>query len=199
MRTLLEKIQQVEELFNELETEIDSFKNLSKIKCLSGCFKCCINPEIEATVLEFLPFALYIVQAGREEEWLAKIDANSESDICAILDESLGEKIGGGCSEYKYRGLICRLFGYSASFNKYGSPVYVTCKTIKTEFKTEYETVDREIKNEMQIPVMKNYYFKLYAIDINLSSKFYPINDAIRRAIGIVSNFMYFESLEKDQ
>ena len=69
---LLEKIKAVEEEFQNLDREISSFQSWSGLGCKVGCGKCCFKPDIEATVLEFLPFAQYLHEQDKAFEWLEK-------------------------------------------------------------------------------------------------------------------------------
>ena len=183
---LEEKISSVRSLFEELDAEIASFQSWSTLHCKPGCGKCCFKPDIEATILEFLPFADYLYQKGEALAWHEKLGTQNDS-LCLILNP---QQSGSGlCSEYPHRGLICRLFGYSARTNKYNKAELVTCQIIKTEQAGEYERAVVEIDRGMKVPVMNQYYMKLHAIDSVLTRDFYPINIAIKKAIETVLHY----------
>ena len=153
--------------------------------CLAGCGRCCFKSDIEATVLEFLPFAHMLYHAGKTSEWLTRLaDAGTQ---CLILNPA--QSGTGLCSEYTYRGLICRLFGYSARTTKYGRHELVTCSTIKTSQTRAYELAQKEIEEGGSVPVMSDYYMRLRSVDPDLGKDFYPINEAIRRAIETVLHY----------
>jgi uncharacterized protein len=182
--TLEEKVNAIVEVYNALDREITKFQTHSTLHCKFGCGKCCFKPDIEATVLEFLPFAAYLHQQGLAFDWLDKLKANPSS-VCLILNPT--QSGAGLCSEYTHRGLICRLFGFSARTNKYGKRELVTCEIIKTEQKDRYEEAVSEIENnQLEVPLMHSYYLQLTAIDLELTRDFYPINQAIKRAIETV-------------
>ncbi len=184
---LLEKVKAVERVFDKLDGEIATFQSMSGLHCGWGCGKCCFKPDIEATILEFLPFALHLYGQHQAEEWLEKLKDDSSS-LCLILNPTQGG--AGMCSEYKHRGLICRLFGYSARINKYGTKELITCQIIKTDQRENYEAAGRKISGgEQPVPVMSNYYMQLHAIDENLGREFFPINEAIRRAIEVILHY----------
>lgn len=183
---LPEKVIAVEKLFGELDQEIAKFQSRSGLYCNAGCGKCCFKPDIEATVLEFLPFALAQYRQGNAEEWLGKL-GEMDSSICSILNPL--QSGAGLCSQYAHRGLICRLFGYSARTNKYGKNELITCQIIKTEQSSAYESIEKKIEAGEPVPVMSNYYMQLYAIDPDLSRDFFPINEAIKRATEIVLHY----------
>lgn len=184
--SLEEKVQAVEEVLARLDQDISSFQSASTLHCKFNCGKCCFKADIEATALEFLPFAHYLHQNDLAYEWYDKLSA-SDAEICHILNPTA---TGAGlCSEYKYRGLICRLFGYSARVNKYGEKELVTCQIIKTEQKDAFERTEQLIREGENIPVMSQYYMQLHSIDPDLAREFYPINKAIKRAVEIVLSY----------
>ena len=77
--TLPEKVKAVERVFEELDTEIALFQSTTSLHCNWGCGKCCFKPDIEATILEFLPFALYLYQQHRALDWLKFTTAGRSS------------------------------------------------------------------------------------------------------------------------
>lgn len=190
---LPEKILAVEEAFDRLDREIAGFQSRSTLHCKMGCGKCCLKPDIEATVLEFLPFAHHLFRQRKAQDWLLQFK-DDDSSVCHILNPTQGGV--GLCSEYKHRGLICRLFGYSARTNKYGKNELVTCQIIKTEQADAYQSVEKKIALGEEVPVMSQYYMQLHAIDQDLARDFFPINEAIRRAIETVTQYYSYREME---
>jgi uncharacterized protein len=188
---LLEKIKAVEAEFQNLDREISSFQSWSGLGCKAGCGKCCFKADIEATVLEFLPFALHLHQQDQAFEWLEKIKI-TDSTICSILNPLQGGV--GMCSQYPHRGLICRLFGFSARTNKYGKKELVTCQIIKEEMASDFQKAVEKIDAGSQIPVMSHFYMRLHAIDFELTREFFPINEAIKRAIEVILHYHAYRS-----
>lgn len=183
---LPEKVVAVEQVFTKLDREIAHFQSWSGLHCKRGCGKCCFKADIEATILEFLPFALHLYKNNHAEQWLEKIE-QSDSSVCLILNPT--QSGAGLCSEYTHRGLICRLFGYSARTNKYDKKELVTCQLIKTEQRENFDKAEIEIANRAHVPVMSHYYMQLHSIDFELTKDFYPINTAIKRAIEVVLSY----------
>lgn len=190
--SLIEKVRAVEGMFHDLDEAIAGFQSRSTLRCQFGCGKCCFKADIEATVLEFLPFAQHLYQQGFADEWLEKLKA-SDQEVCLILNPT---QAGTGlCTEYVHRGLICRLFGYSARTNKYGARELVTCQVIKTEQREAYEEAQEKVRNNAEsVPVMNEYYMQLHSIDPELARDFYPINQAIRKAIETVLHYYAYRS-----
>ncbi|MEO5980068.1 MAG: YkgJ family cysteine cluster protein [Chryseolinea sp.] len=184
---MLEKVKAVEEVFEVLDKEIADFQSSSGLHCGFGCGKCCFKPEIEATILEFLPFAHHLYSNDQAFEWLERLKQNDESSLCLILNPA--QNGAGLCSEYKHRGLICRLFGYSARTNKYGKKELVTCAIIKSDLAAQYEVAVEKIDAGGDVPVMNQFYMRLHAIDPDLAREYFPINEAIKRAIEVILHY----------
>jgi Fe-S-cluster containining protein len=183
--------EQVTALFDELDGRISRFQSATTLHCGFGCGKCCFKPDIEATVLEFLPFAMQMYKNGVAHAWYERLQ-NSTDVLCLLLNPA--SQSTGLCTEYKHRGLICRLFGYSARTNKHGEKELVTCAIIKTEQSGAFAEAERKLAAGLDVPVMSAYYMQLTAIDPDLSRDFYPINVAIRKAIETVLHYYAYRS-----
>lgn len=168
-----------------------TFQDSSSLACKIGCGKCCTKADIEATVLEFIPFAFHLYENDKALEWLENLNDNP-GDTCVVLEPA---KTGIGlCSQYAYRGLICRLFGFTARTDKYGQRELVTCQVIKSEQPDAYAESVQKIRNGGPVPVMNQYYMRLHAIDADLGRDFYPINEAIRRAVETVLHYYAYRN-----
>lgn len=184
-----QKVLQVEELFNRLENEITAFKAKTNLNCLTGCSKCCANPDIDASPLEFLPWAFQLFLEVKAEAVLLELN-NSKSGSCLIYRPlALLEQYNGGCSNYRYRGLICRLFGYAASRDKYGKLRLATCKIIKEAQQKNYNNTQEAISKGLYVPIFTDYYMQLSQIDYSLATTMLPINKALKMALEEVLHY----------
>jgi Fe-S-cluster containining protein len=188
---LEEKVRAVEEVFDKLDLHIAEFQQWSGLGCKWGCGKCCFKSDIEATVLEFLPFAYYLYHNGFAYQWLEKLSSSADP-ICMILNPL--QNGAGMCSEYKHRGLICRLFGFSARTNKYGARELVTCQIIKTDQAEKYSEAGAKVADGHDVPVMNQYYMQLHSIDFQMAQEFFPINEAIKRAVEAILHYYAYRS-----
>ena len=180
----------MEEAFSLLSQEMSSFQGWTGLGCKAGCGKCCTKADIEATVLEFLPFAHHIFLQGQAEGWLDKLKAHPGS-ICLLLGPTA---LGMGCSQYPHRGLICRLFGFSARLNKYSVKEFITCQTIKSELADKYTATVENIAGGAVVPMIGHHYMRLHGIDADLARDFYPVNEAIKRAIETVLHYYAYRN-----
>ena len=194
MKSLPEKVTAVKRVYARLDKEIDTLQQSSGIHCLSGCGECCKKPDIECTPLEFLPLALELFDEGRAEQAWEELQNNSQS-LCYVFRPHI-TNFGGMCNAYPNRGLICRLFGFTARTNKEGQRELVTCKFIKEQQAEDYDQLVADLKAGKKIPVMSEYYTRLTSIDPTLA-EFYPINKAIQKALEIVMHYYAYRRRKK--
>jgi uncharacterized protein len=183
------KVRDVEKLFDRLENEINHFESQTQLHCLSGCGKCCTTPNIDASPLEFLPWAFYLFLNGKAEAMLVELN-NSSGSICHLYRPLIVlESNNGSCSNYRYRGLICRLFGFAASRDKFGELRLATCKIIKEKQLENYNDAVETISKGLYVPIFTDYYMNLAQIDFMLGTTILPINKALKIAIEEVLQY----------
>jgi uncharacterized protein len=183
------KVRLVEELFNKLEKEIASFQSQTNLQCLSGCGKCCTKPDIDASPLEFFPWAFHLYLNGEAESMLATLNSKTITNCHLYLPLTLIDRNNGSCSNYKYRGLICRLFGYAASRDKYGELRLATCKIIKENQEENYNNTEEAIDKGLYVPIFTDYYMNLTQVDFRLGTTILPINQALKLAIEEILHY----------
>ena len=178
------KVNLVIESFKELDSKINNFKNETGLKCKLACGECCLYPRIHATILEFIPYAHKMIVQGKAFELLEELKKKElGSSTCIIYRASRQISSHGHCSEYENRGLICRLFGFSANLQKNGIPGMITCSIIKSNHPDFLKNPETILAYSENLPIASEYYFKLQSIDLSLSLRTFPINIAIRKAL----------------
>ena len=187
--SLYRKVRAVERVFESLERDVATFQTSTGMKCVSGCGLCCKKPDIAATTLEFLPLAYHLYREGKAYQWFEELTSEDSLPICKAFRPFLNTEDKGFCGHYKYRGLVCRLFGFAAMLDKEGIPRLITCKTIKSELPELYSSALLHVAEQKPVPIMRNYYFRLSAIDSDLGRNLLPINKAIIEALKIVLSY----------
>jgi uncharacterized protein len=189
---LREKSVEVRRIFNELDQDIKSFMEVSQLSCVSGCGKCCSNPKVSATVMEFIPLAFDLYDKGKAEAALDLLESKTAEDWCIIYKNFSEDGSKGFCSDYHNRGMICRLFSSSYRSNKHGQKEIITCKIIKSEKQPLFEDAAKAINEGLGIPSSSGYYAQLFNIDHGLSTDQMPINQAIQKAIEKVLTYQFY-------
>jgi len=189
--SIVRKVKAVERLFLNLEKEIGVVKNNTGLHCASNCVACCTKKDLKATALEFYPLALHLYKTGQAEDFLTYLQNYEDDGICPMLNQFQTENKSIGCSHYEYRGLICRLFGYSSVKNRLGEHVLSTCKTIKSNYPAEYRKAD-ELARKNKVPAGSDYFSRLQFIDYNQAYLYYPVKDAIRIAVETIVTYYHY-------
>lgn len=197
--SLEKRVEEVEALYQKLELEVSAFQTKSQLSCLAGCGKCCTNPEIDTSPLEFLPYALHLFLNGKAQETLTNLNNNPATHCSLYKAHSALDPSKGSCSDYKYRALICRLFGYGANKNKYNQLQLVTCKIIKEKQKDTFEKTNQDINNGLEVPIFTDYYMNLSQIDFKLGNIILPINKALAYALEEVLQYYAYRDLPNDR
>ena len=174
---LKQKIIAVNRILRQADDHVAKFQSQLKLTCVPQCSLCCKKANIETTALEFLPAAYNLLLSGQYNTILDSIEKKSDS-ICIFYHSLSTERC---CTYYRYRGLLCRLFGFSKKTEKTGTYSFVTCKSISQTHPIY------EIKNKLRYaPEMPDYYLKLYGIDPDMTVQYFPINESIKKALEII-------------
>jgi len=189
---VLGKVRAIERLFKTLENEIQKLQLQTGIHCVENCIKCCTTPRIEATALEFYPLAYHLYKTGQAENFLAKIEQINSPSVCPALNNLTLDGTRPGCSHYAYRGLICRLFTYNYSTDKYGLRRISACKTIRLNQARQLDMANEILLNKPLGPKASDYYSQLQSIDFHEAHMLYPIGEAIKTAVEKILNDAYY-------
>ncbi|PTN08802.1 putative zinc- or iron-chelating protein [Mangrovibacterium marinum] len=179
------KVQRVQKVLKNAALHAEKFSHKSGLTCVANCHHCCLKTDISASPLEFLPLAYHLYKTGKAELFYDQLEKLPANTLC-INFSPLGA--AGACSEYAYRGLICRLFGYATNHDKQGHNRLVSCKTIKQSPTAALLPP----KLLAKAPVMADYYMQLAAIDFKLGNEAMPINQAIKRALELVMTYYMY-------
>ncbi len=187
MSYLIKTAKKVEKVFSELDKQIAAFQNKSGLHCAATCNQCCMKEDLETSVLEFLPLAVYLYENNLHEQFLDELAKGH--DYCVCLSQLKVEGKVTGCTQYQHRGLICRLFGFSGLTGKTGEKKIYTCKVIKTWQKEEYESALARINTKLKIPMASDFQMKMDQIDPTMANDFNRINISIEKAISKVAYY----------
>jgi len=188
------KVYDIELLFDKLEIELATFTIATHLFCNAGCGKCCTNPTMEASPLEFLPWAFHLFKIGEAENTLDNL-AKHTNPICFNYSPTSDTNLHiGNCSTYKYRGLVCRLFGYGATKDKFAQLRIATCSIIKEQQTENYKAANEAINNGLNVPIFTDYYMNLSQIDFRLGNIYVHINKALQMALEEVLQYYAYRN-----
>lgn len=177
----------LQELYAEMSATFSDYQKSSGLNCLASCGRCCTNPDIEASVLEMIPFALKVHDEGTMESWLHEFETNSQ-DSCLLLKTS-DQGATAKCVSYNERPSICRMFGVGGILNKYQEKTLSLCKFIREEHpEPGFETIQKA-------PVIADWSHKMGALDPELLKNKRPINEAMHEALKKVAFYAQYQDL----
>ena len=182
------------EVYGDLERQIADFKERAGIDCLRKCQTCCSTAKyVEASIFEMLPLSLHFWREGRAEVILEKLDGVHPEDLCISLNLHPTEEVPEGCMNYYFRPLICRLFGFSATVDKYGKPLIAICKPLKDQHTGIADRINERIRETLPVPLMPDFARRIAFIDPLLGQEKYPINIALWEALELVGQKIHLK------
>ena len=103
MQRLRELSRRVEAVYGEIATTFSAYQQQRGLHCRTGCGECCLQPTIEATVLEMLPLALHLFDQGKAEQTLTQLEELTEPQGCFFYQKLSFDSKQGQCTVYQHR------------------------------------------------------------------------------------------------
>lgn len=181
-------LEELFEIYRELDLQIEAFKRATGLECLPGCGRCCEVSfhQVEASVFEMLPLAIHLWDTGRAEKILKVLEGPEKIDRCVLYDPQGFPSRKGHCSAYPHRALFCRLFGFSAVEDKYGRIQVALCTILKNHRPGLAEEIQRMINEGLNPPLYRKYADRIILAHSPHVLPLLPINEAIRKALALV-------------
>lgn len=176
----------LQKVYEDMSETFGAYQKSTGLNCLASCGRCCTNPEIEASVLEMIPFALKAHDDGTLDQWLDRLETSQQSHCLFLIPN--GETGQGYCSSYNERPSVCRMFGVAGTYDKHRNIKLSICKHIKEAHSTD-------VQIDESIPLIPLWSAKLAALDPNLITKKIPINLAMKEALQKVALYAQYQSL----
>jgi Fe-S-cluster containining protein len=176
-------IERVEEIYRQIDRETGFFSAASGIRCLEGCGICCRSEKVEASVLEMLPLARSLFYDGPIEAWIEPILNASPQGPCLFFQADARVTTQGRCGRYRWRPLVCRMYGYAARNDKHGKPIFSPCRIIKSLFPDAAAMAAIAVGEKLPIPRFSDFHLRAAAVEPNLGNPPLPINRALQLAV----------------
>lgn len=151
--------------------------------CPSCCDHCCRSEKVMAAVLEMLPVARELFRSGTPASQMDRICQSEDWRLCVLHAADGTGTTGGGCSAYRWRPIVCRLFGFAAIKNKYGRTEFAACSVLKARSPATTTVVTAAIDLGLTVPTFTAARLMVSLVDPALGNPPLPINRALRLAI----------------
>lgn len=168
---------QVMELYGRADGAVEGYRLSSGLDCPQGCVHCCSSEKVEATVLELIPMACHLFRTNRAELLLKRLENEDSPAACILFRPDLAGSLGGGCSEYPHRALVCRLFGFAGNTDRNGVPRLAFCRIMKPLFPPPQGDLLRGL------PIFQDYGLAATAMHPSLGGPRLFINLALKEAL----------------
>lgn len=198
MQRLRELSRRVEAVYGEIATTFSAYQQQRGLNCRSGCGECCLQPTIEATVLEMLPLALHLFDQGKAEQTLTQLEELTEPQGCFFYQKLSFDGKQGQCSVYQQRPAICRLFGAAGYRDKLGKTSLSVCKVIKADHALAYQDTLIALESDPP-PMMIMAKEQVNELDYELGKQHLPINAALQQALEKVLFKAWYSGMNDDQ
>jgi Fe-S-cluster containining protein len=180
----------VKKIYEEMSSTFSEYQTSTGWNCLPSCGRCCLNPEVEASLYEMLPMALSIFEEGSLEEWIEKLSSTSQESCLVYVPGKNPNQ--GQCGRYKDRPSLCRMFAVSGFKNKNQDITLSICSSIKEEYQIQQDQIQ---KVSPQAPLMIEWSYKLASLDQRLIQDKMPINQALLEALEKVALYATYQEL----
>jgi Fe-S-cluster containining protein len=172
---------QVLEVYRVLDVAVAEFAARTGLACPQGCGHCCHSEQVEATVLECIPLAFELFRTLQAELILKRLERDTDEHRCVLYRQDFTQAGLWGCSQYRHRAVVCRLFGFAGNRDRDGIPRLAMCHVMKQSI-VPNEAVPAEYE-DVPMPLFSEAGMRITALHPGLGSGRMPINAALREAL----------------
>ena len=173
---------QVLEMYQELDLAVAEFAGHTGLACPQGCGHCCNSENVEATVLECVPMAFELFRTFQAELLLKRLEKNRDEKKCVLYRSDYTEAGLWGCSQYRNRTVVCRLFGFAGNRDRAGIPRLAMCRVMKERLLPGKVTEALE-DDDLVMPLFSEAGLRITALHPGLGTTRMPVNTALRQAL----------------
>lgn len=172
-------------LYKRIDRDMARLRRKTGLMCVPYCGECCKKACVAASALELQPLAVHILQAGTHDHWLRKIDPDDARAPCVFYSPYTLAN-GGHCHAYEFRPLLCRLFGFSARYNKYQKRELMLCREIKEHDYQGAAKAQDSPSAAVYAPVSTHYLIQAGALSSGGALQCVNINQAFVQALDAI-------------
>ncbi len=190
---------QVLEVYRILDEAVAGFVARTGLSCPEGCGHCCSSEKVEATVLECIPLAFELFRTMQAELILKRLQKNEDEKRCVLYRPDFTEAGLWGCTQYRHRVVVCRLFGFAGNPDRQGIPRLAMCRIMKEKTGTQEASILLDDQTS-PMPLFVDAGLRITSLHPGSGTVRMPINAALREAllkVGMVLDLMAPEMLQE--
>jgi uncharacterized protein len=188
----IEGLSELVDLYDTIDEKVNVLSKQTGIACKKFCSTCCETPStnIETTIFEMMPLCLDLWQTNMAENILNRISSTDPAGQCIFYTSGKLHDGVGYCSIYKYRPLVCRLFGFSAVIKKNNEIDIFACSIIKKNFISEISKIK---ENKWDDIILISYYSRqCSSLNASLGEQKYSVNMAVKLGLEYLGLKMHY-------
>ncbi len=173
---------QVLEVYRVLDMAVAGFASRTGLACPEGCGQCCLSEKVEATVLECIPLAFELFRTFQAELILKRLEKNNDAKQCVLYRSDYTAAGLWGCTQYRYRAVVCRLFGFAGNLDRQENARLAMCRVMKEKNSADSSEIDLDDLHT-PLPLFMDAGIRITALHPGLGTIRMPINRALRDAL----------------
>ncbi len=173
---------QVLEVYRIFDEAVAKFAFRTGLSCPEGCGRCCSSEKVEATVLECIPLAFELFRSLQAELILKRLLKNEEEKRCVLYRPDFTEAGLWGCTQYRHRAVVCRLFGFAGNPDRQGIPRLAMCRVMKEKTGANEAVIPLD-DPDYPMPLFNDAGLRITSLHPGLGTMRLPINKALREAL----------------
>lgn len=126
----------------------------SGLACPPRCGRCCITPEVSASVAEMIPMAEEILRRGESARWRARLAQRAQDGRCVAFRPDPEDASRGRCELYEWRPSVCRAFGFAARRDKHGRAELIDCPVHAQHSPAALDRARALVAGGLEVPVL---------------------------------------------
>ena len=168
--------------YADIEKRIRKIMRSADVNCPEKCGSCCFSRNIETTTVELLPLAMHLLRNQRVDEIEEKLRDRKESDPCIFFQRHPGSDRDGLCTVYRFRPLVCRMFGFSARRAKDGLMEAQICRVVRERDPDGVRRLE-ELCREGSVPDMATCFMRIAGLDPMRGFRLMPFDHSLKETI----------------
>jgi uncharacterized protein len=163
-------------IYKTIDRNIAKLQKATHMRCLHNCGECCERSRFDIHPIEIFPLVFSLYLKKQLPLYLGRLNQDPTNNQCLFYHV---EKPGlGYCTQYQWRPLTCRVFGFATRRNKYGQDELVCCKLIKEKMPNDFAAAANLVAAGNHIVRMSDYSYQISLLATHLSAKRMSINHA---------------------
>ncbi len=180
---MIDLIPRVEEIYRRADAATTRLADVTGLQCPTGCGRCCHSPHVESTLLECLPLAFASHRDGSASALWEQLRTTTSPRCILFQPDPIQPEENGRCGAYSHRPLLCRLFGFAATRDKYGQAHLAACRIHQQVAPGPITSARTWVSSHTDEKTFDQWSREIESLEPELGTRRLPINQALLAAL----------------